>query len=36
MNVMRKLLLNHQPPAWVMDNVPEIREQVKKLMELEK
>lgn len=36
MNVMRTLLLNHQPPALVMDIVPEIREQAIKLTELRK
>ncbi|EIX6432910.1 anaerobic sulfatase maturase [Salmonella enterica] len=33
MNVMRKLLISHQPPAQVMDVVPEIRKQVRKLTE---
>lgn len=36
MNVMRKLLLNHQPPSLVMDIIPELREQIRKLMENEK
>ncbi|HFZ8995800.1 TPA: anaerobic sulfatase maturase [Citrobacter freundii] len=35
MNVMRKLLLQHQPPALVMEILPELREQVSKLMESE-
>lgn len=35
MNVMRKLLLNHQPPALVINFIPEIRKQISKLTESE-
>lgn len=36
MNVMRTLLLNQQPPALVMNFIPEIREHVSKLTELKR